>query len=143
MPSPGSGAAYFFPWAMKTYKTPPEVRERALAYYYANRESCLARTRARAAALQEVRDPRFLASKRLSRTLYNRGLKQAQPPWVETESLRVFYVRAKELERDTGIPHHVDHIVPLRGKSVCGLHVPWNLQVLPAEDNLRKGNRIL
>ena len=51
-----------------------------------------------------------------------------------------FYWLARDLKAITGEDYHVDHIVPLRGKNICGLHVPWNLQVLPSDLNLSKGN---
>jgi len=68
---------------------------------------------------------------------------QATPPWLTNEHLsaiRMYYTESKALEKATGIKHHVDHIVPLQGKNVCGLHVPWNLQILTASANSSKSN---
>lgn len=65
----------------------------------------------------------------------------ATPPWADLEAIRAVYVKAERMTQATGVPHHVDHIVPLKSSLVCGLHVAANLQPLPASDNLAKGNR--
>lgn len=81
----------------------------------------------------------FMAAKR-------RGAKlQATPPWLTKQHLEqteFLYACAKDLEQMFGTKWHVDHIVPLQGKNVSGLHVPWNLQVIRAEENLKKGNKL-
>jgi hypothetical protein len=65
------------------------------------------------------------------------------PPWLnaghdlEFESVYAYCAGL----RGAGLDYHVDHIVPLRGETVSGLHVPWNLQVILGSDNTRKGNR--
>ena len=71
---------------------------------------------------------------------------QATPPWLTAQHLsdiEKFYVEAARLQATDGIKRHVDHIYPLQGRTVCGLHVPWNLQILIAVENRKKGNRIL
>lgn len=69
---------------------------------------------------------------------------QRTPKWLKdyfTQEISLFYRRASLIKQFIGEDWHVDHIVPLQGKSVSGLHVPWNLQLLPAIENIKKGNK--
>ena len=66
-----------------------------------------------------------------------------QPPWLNAGHLfemESIYNYCAAL-RSAGLDYHVDHIVPLRGDNVSGLHVPWNLQVITGAENMSKGNR--
>jgi post-segregation antitoxin (ccd killing protein) len=70
---------------------------------------------------------------------------KATPLWLTPEqiyNMQCTYKVAAQLSETSSQKWHVDHIVPIRGKDVCGLHVPWNLQLLPAKMNMQKGNRI-
>ena len=65
------------------------------------------------------------------------------PPWLSADEMWMIgqaYEIAAFRSKITKMSWHVDHIVPLRGKIVSGLHVPWNLQVIPGKENVKKGN---
>jgi hypothetical protein len=68
-------------------------------------------------------------------------LLQAIPPWADLKAITQIYHEARRLSIRTGVDHHVDHVIPLRAKLVCGLHCENNLQILTAQTNLSKGNR--
>ncbi len=85
-----------------------------------------ARNRAAATALQNKRHAAFL---------------KRMPAWANQQKIAAIYAQCAALTKSTGIRHEVDHIVPLQGKYVSGLHVHENLQILTATDNRRKWNR--
>lgn len=69
---------------------------------------------------------------------------QRTPLWLTQEHIAqigAVYLEAKLMSFSTGVKHEVDHIVPLRGQAVSGLHVPWNLQVILKSENASKGNK--
>jgi len=92
-------------------------------------------------AKQDENDPLLPDNYRNSVRYYNQ-LYKAWPDWcTEHNDFKKIYDEAKKRRRD-GENVHVDHIVPIRSMFVCGLHVPWNLQVLTELENLKKGNNV-
>lgn len=69
-----------------------------------------------------------------------RAKDRSTPEWADLDKVRGFYEASQALSA-SGEKYHVDHIVPLTSKLVCGLHNEFNLRVLPAIDNLKKHNK--
>jgi 5-methylcytosine-specific restriction endonuclease McrA len=61
----------------------------------------------------------------------------------QKSEIRQLYQIAITMTQTTGEQYVVDHIVPLRGEAVCGLHVPWNLRVITQDENLKKSNKLV
>lgn len=106
---------------------------RVLAYHNAHRAERLAANK----RWRETNPDKHAAkeNRRRARKL------RAVPTWANPEAIAAIYRQAREESERTGESLHVDHIVPLKSKYVCGLHCEANLQILPATANLSKSNR--
>lgn len=62
------------------------------------------------------------------------------PPWADKSAIEVIYAQARRRSNIEGIQYHVDHIIPLNGDIVSGLHIEYNLQLLSSRDNVAKKN---
>lgn len=118
----------------KKYYDKASKREYDIEYRNKNRERYRATKRAYKKKRPDISN--------LSCALRRDHIKLRTPPWVDRKELREIYRKNHEISKSTGIKHHVDHIIPLKGKLVSGLNVPWNLQSIPAVDNVRKHNKI-
>lgn len=76
---------------------------------------------------------------------YKSTLRQATPKWLNDEQkkeIKFHYELTKELQWLSSERLTVDHIIPIQGGNVTGLHVPWNLQIITKSQNCSKGNRV-
>ena len=119
-------------------------------YYERNKEAVVERAQARTPAKKQAyRRAHKAANPDLYRELVNarrRRFRQATPKWLTAEDklqIRMKYRLAIELSRRMGVLHVVDHVVPLQGEEVCGLHVPWNMEVITQDENLKKSNKLV
>ena len=76
-----------------------------------------------------------------SRAKYRTAKLQQTPQWANLSAIRRIYSACARVTKETGVPHEVDHIIPVQGEKVRGLHVAHNLQIIPALDIKSKGNR--
>ena len=105
------------------------------SWYAANKDQHLANSK----AYYEANKSNYLEYS----TARDERTKRATPPWCDRSAIRAIFARAKRMTQETGIQHDVDHIIPLRGKTVSGLHIPANLRVIPSAENKRKAAKLL
>lgn len=108
-----------------------QIRQKAIDYHWKNRDK----------RLENLRSWKSQNKNRCSYLEYKRKCRKmkAMPSWLNEEQLN----EIKEIYEQRKDGEHVDHIIPLKNEKVCGLHVPWNLRIISAKENMRKGNKLM
>ena len=128
----------------KKYRAKPETRKKETEYtlLWMKKNPERAKEIARRSAKKRRQSPKHKAYY-AERTRYRQAkCKNATLSNLKPSDFYEFYRERDRLAKQTGEAHHVDHIIPLEHEKVCGLHVPWNLQVIPAWENYMKLNKL-
>ncbi len=134
----------------RAYNKREEVKDRKNAWYEANKEQVIQAAATRPLEVKRVYQKAWKERNtiwvRADTKARRRKHREATPPWLSREQkaqIRELYKIAITMTKTTGEQYVVDHIVPLRSDIVCGLHVPWNLRVIPRQENLLKSNKLI
>lgn len=122
-------------WRRASYERTAESRRQSAREWYQNNWDRARQTRAEWAKA----NPGRVAAAKAAR---KKAIRAATPAWADMQAIADVYTEALIKTASEGVQYHVDHIVPIKSRLVCGLHVHWNMQVLLGSDNIRKSNRV-
>ena len=116
-----------------------KILAQAKAYYEANKDEILAKNKVYSRAYYEANSAKYIERATFRKKLLN---ELQRPSWYNSKLVNNIYNKCHKLNKIAGfIKYHVDHIVPLQGNNVSGLHVQGNLQIILASANLSKSNK--
>jgi len=139
---------YLTKWHKEHYQEQDQFRH--AKYLSENKEAC--RERVRIAKLKNIEkvkqyNARWMERNRGLMNFYHRTYRakklQACPVWADLKKIKDIYKEAARMRQETGLDYEVDHIIPLQGREVCGLHIAENLQIILQHDNASKSNKFL
>lgn len=124
-------------WKKRFQLNPEAHREKVRAWRSANIDRTREMSRRTATNRRRAKPDLILAQVRKAQLL---RMKRC-PEWADHQKIQLVYKQARILSKLLGEPCHVDHIIPLQGKTVSGLHIHTNLQILLGKENLQKSNK--
>lgn len=117
------------------YRNDPEERERCRTKW---KSECKQKAAARRRRWRENNPEEAKARNAAT----EKSRRRQTPPWADRSAILEIYRECRRVSSSTGVKHHVDHVIPLNGEQISGLHVAGNLRIIPASENMAKGNKV-